>query len=117
MLLELADHDGDVDRAIEVLTRGERPAFGGIVWRLQSAGRLDAAVEWIDRAVAASTLSAATSTPQPTPRRYGAGRTWRELANALTEPTAGCGTPIRSAGSSSTRLIHRHVPIHRYDLR
>jgi hypothetical protein len=57
MLLELADHDGDVDRAIEVLTRGERPAFGGIVRRLQSAGRLDAAVEWIDRAVAAGRVS------------------------------------------------------------
>ena len=58
MLLELpADHDGDVDRAIELLTRGERPAFGGIVRRLQSAGRLDAAVEWIDRAVAAGRVS------------------------------------------------------------
>ena len=41
MLPELADHDGDVHSAIEVLTRGERPAFGGIVWQ--------AAVRWPPR--------------------------------------------------------------------
>ena len=57
MLLELADHDGDIDRAITLLSQGERAAFGGIVHRLQAAGRLDAAVEWTDRAVAAGRVS------------------------------------------------------------
>lgn len=56
MQLELADHDGDVDRAVEVLRVGAydgTPRYAGIVDRLEAAGRHDEAVEWIDRAVAA----------------------------------------------------------------
>lgn len=51
MVLELADHDGDVDRAIELLSAGERPTVGGIVQRLRDAGRHDDAMTWVDRAV------------------------------------------------------------------
>ena len=52
MLLELADHDGDVDRAIELLNEREHPQYGAIIARLQEAGRDDEVVNWIDRAVA-----------------------------------------------------------------
>lgn len=52
MLLELADHDGDVDRAIELLDEREHPQFGQIIARLRAAGRDDEVTEWIDRAVA-----------------------------------------------------------------
>ncbi|WP_396925878.1 SWIM zinc finger domain-containing protein [Mycolicibacterium sp.] len=53
MLLELADHDGDVDRAVELLVqREEHPQYGAIVDRLRGAGRAEEAVAWIDRAVA-----------------------------------------------------------------
>lgn len=57
MLLELADHDGDVDRTVELLSRGEHPEYAGIVARLQEAGRADEAVAWIDRAVAAGKVT------------------------------------------------------------
>lgn len=52
MLLELADHDGDLDRAVELLGQGEHPQYGAIVARLRAAGRDDDALVWIDRAVA-----------------------------------------------------------------
>ena len=52
MLLELADHDGDVDRAIELLNEREHPQYGAIIARLREAGRGDEVVSWIDRAVA-----------------------------------------------------------------
>jgi hypothetical protein len=52
MLLELADHDGDVDRAVELLTGSEHPSYGAVVDRLRAVGRDDEAVGWIDRAVA-----------------------------------------------------------------
>jgi uncharacterized Zn finger protein len=51
MLLELADHDGDVDRAIELLSSGEHPSYGAIVDRLREAGRHDDAFDWMDRGV------------------------------------------------------------------
>lgn len=57
MLLELADHDGDVDRAVRLLAELERPSYGAIVDRLRAAGRDDDAVAWIDRAVAEGRLS------------------------------------------------------------
>ena len=57
MLLELADHDGDVDRAVELLTEGEHPSYGSVVERLRSVGRDDEAVGWIDRAVAEGRVS------------------------------------------------------------
>ena len=52
MLLELADHDGDVDWAVHLLAQREHPQYGAIVDRLRAAGRTEDAVAWIDRAVA-----------------------------------------------------------------
>lgn len=52
MLLELADHDGDVDRAVDLLNEREHPQYGAIIARLRAAGRDDEVVNWIDRAVA-----------------------------------------------------------------
>lgn len=57
MRLELADHDGDVDRAVDLLSEREPPGYGAIVDRLRAAGRNDAAVRWIDRAVADGRVS------------------------------------------------------------
>lgn len=57
MLLELADHDGDVDRAVGLLSQGEHTQYGAIVDRLRAAGRTEEAVAWIDRAVAAGRVS------------------------------------------------------------
>jgi uncharacterized Zn finger protein len=57
MRLELADHDGDVDRAIEILTAGEHPSFGAVIDRLRGAGRDSEVVDWMDRAVAADHVS------------------------------------------------------------
>lgn len=51
MLLELADHDGDVDRAVDLLNEREHPQYGAIIARLREAGRDDEVVSWIDRAV------------------------------------------------------------------
>ncbi len=51
MLLELADHDGDVDSAVVLLARRERIGYGGIVRRLLEAQRVEEAVTWADRAV------------------------------------------------------------------
>ena len=57
MLLELADHDGDVDRAVHLLAQREHPQYGAIVDRLRAAGRTEDAVAWIDRAVADGRIS------------------------------------------------------------
>lgn len=57
MLLELADHDGDVDRAIELLNQREHPQYGAIIAHLREAGRDDEVVSWIDRAVAEGRIS------------------------------------------------------------
>jgi hypothetical protein len=57
MLLELADHDGDVDRAVHLLSQREHPQYGAIVDRLRAAGRTEDAVAWIDRAVADGRIS------------------------------------------------------------
>ena len=57
MLLELADHDGDVDRAVHLLAQREHPQYGSIVDRLRAAGRTEDAVTWIDRAVADGRIS------------------------------------------------------------
>ncbi|BBZ55205.1 SWIM zinc finger family protein [Mycolicibacterium phocaicum] len=53
MLLELADHDGDVDLAVQLLSEGTYVQYGAIVNRLRAAGREDDAVAWIDLAVSA----------------------------------------------------------------
>lgn len=57
MLLELADHDGDVDGAVQLLSQQEHPQYGAIVDRLRAAGRAEDAVSWIDRAVAEGQIS------------------------------------------------------------
>jgi uncharacterized Zn finger protein len=57
MVLELADHDGDVDAAVRLLARGDHPDFAGIVDRLSAAERHDEAFEWLERAVAAGAVS------------------------------------------------------------
>jgi hypothetical protein len=57
MLLELADHDGDVDRAVELLSRGEHTQYAAIVERLRHHDRHDEAIDWIDRGVAAGRVS------------------------------------------------------------
>jgi hypothetical protein len=57
MLLELADHDGDVDRAVNLLCQREHPEFGAIVDRRRAAGRTEDAVAWIDRAVTEGRIS------------------------------------------------------------
>lgn len=57
MLLELADHDGDVDRAVDLLNDGEHPRYGAIIARLREAGRADEVVKWIGRAVAEGRIS------------------------------------------------------------
>lgn len=51
MLIELADLDGDVDRAVELLTIGS-PRYAAIIRRLVTDGRQAEAAEWLDRAVA-----------------------------------------------------------------
>lgn len=57
MLLELADHDGDVDLAAHLLSQREHPEYGAIVNRFRAAGRIDDAMTWIDRAVAEGRVS------------------------------------------------------------
>jgi hypothetical protein len=57
MRLELADHDGDVDLAVNILSAGEHPSYGAIVDRLRAGGRAEEAVAWMDRAVAAGRVS------------------------------------------------------------
>lgn len=58
LVLGLADHDGDVDRAVELLTTGHSPAFHGIIERLSSADRTDEALDWLGRARAAHRVNA-----------------------------------------------------------
>lgn len=58
MLLELADHDGDVDRAIEILSSGRGVTYGGIIARLLAADRDAEALRWTDRAVADGRIAA-----------------------------------------------------------
>jgi hypothetical protein len=54
MLLELADHDGDVDEAERLLSRDEEHTqYGAIIARLRAAGRHDEAMSRLDQAVAA----------------------------------------------------------------
>lgn len=56
MILELLDHDGDVDGAIRLLSERERPRFGAIIQRLLAADRIAEAMDWLDRAVAAGRI-------------------------------------------------------------
>ena len=52
--VELADADGDVDRAVELLAEENTgPWYASIIERLLEAGRGEEAMAWLDRAVAA----------------------------------------------------------------
>jgi len=51
MLLELADHYGDVDRAVALLSGGDHPYYREILCRLRDAGRHADVLAWLDRAV------------------------------------------------------------------
>ena len=80
MLLELADLDGDVDRAVELLSRGEHPRYAAIIERLVAAGRRDEALARLDRAVAESRIDA----PGPDPwRDTGGNPYWVRPGRAL----------------------------------
>lgn len=80
MLLELADLDGDVDRAVELLSRGEHPRYAAIIERLVAAGRRDEALARLDRAVAESRIGA----PGPDPwRDTGGNPYWVRPGRAL----------------------------------
>jgi hypothetical protein len=58
MLVELADHDGDLDTAIEILSHdAEHTSYGAIIDRLDAAGRSADALSWTDRAVAKGKLA------------------------------------------------------------
>ncbi len=57
MLLELADHDGDVDAAVALLRQREHPEYGAIVDRLRAADRPADAVAVLDEAVAAGRVA------------------------------------------------------------
>ena len=70
MLLELADYDGDVDRAVELLSQEEHPRYAAIIERLLAAGRRDEAVAHLDRAVAESRIGAVVPDPRDTDDPY-----------------------------------------------
>ncbi|MDJ1372764.1 SWIM zinc finger family protein [Gulosibacter molinativorax] len=57
VLLELADHDHDLDRAVEILGTGEYIYYREIVLRLREANRLSESMVWLDRAVAAGKIT------------------------------------------------------------
>ena len=107
MLLELADHDGDVDRAIAVLEREEHPEYGGIVDRLRAAGRDVEALAWTDRAVAEERISSS----------HGKGSYWLDPAEVAASyvdvgrdgDAVGVlrGNFAKSAGLASLQLLLR----------
>ncbi|HHW83145.1 MAG TPA: hypothetical protein GX743_04915 [Actinomycetales bacterium] len=57
MLLELADHDGDVDLAIRLLSEREHPQYEAIIDRLQASDRHREAMAWLERAIEAGRVS------------------------------------------------------------
>ncbi len=57
MLLELADHDGDIDAAVFLLRQREHPEYGAIVDRLRAADRSADAIAVLDEAVAAGRVA------------------------------------------------------------
>lgn len=59
-LVELADHDHDLERAITLLsTEAEHTAWAAIIRRLRDADRVPEEVEWLDRALAGRRLGRA----------------------------------------------------------
>ncbi len=59
-LLELADHDHDIDRAVELLSEEGTPNYPAIVTRLRAGGRLREAMSWVDRGVGARRVTLRT---------------------------------------------------------
>lgn len=57
MVLELADHDGDVETAVAVLGHTDNPPYGAMLARLDAVGRIDEALRVVDLAVAAGRVS------------------------------------------------------------
>ena len=58
MMLELADHDQDLDRAITLLSaRPDRTQYGQIIDRLHAADRPEEAVRWLDAAIDAGRIA------------------------------------------------------------
>ena len=86
MLLELADHDGDVDRAVHLLAQREHPQYGAIVDRLRAAGR-DRGCGGMDRS-----CSCRWTSHQP--------RWWQRI---LAEPRTTSPRPIRAWAGSRMR--------------
>jgi uncharacterized Zn finger protein len=82
MLLELADHDGDLDRAVDLLNEREHPQYGAIIARLREAGRDDEAVNWIDRAVAEGRISGQVGGNDYWLSPSAVAETYRELGRA-----------------------------------
>lgn len=60
MRLELADHDGDVDLAVSLLSDGRTPKYAGIINRLMAAQRQSEALAWLDRYLASGRLTGRT---------------------------------------------------------
>ena len=57
MLLELADHDHDLNGAIALLSEDDgHEQYGAIIQRCKAAGRDDLAARWLDRALAAGAV-------------------------------------------------------------
>lgn len=79
MLLELADHDGDTDRAVALLSREGHVQYGAIVTRLRQAGRDQEAVEWIDRGVGEGRLGLQGETNDFWLGHDDVARTYRDL--------------------------------------
>jgi uncharacterized Zn finger protein len=96
MLLELADHDGDVERAVHLLSQREHPEYGAIVNRLRAAGRTQEAVAWIDRAVAEGRISS-----------HGGGNAYWLSADGVAETYKGLGRIEDAVGVLRADFIRR----------
>jgi hypothetical protein len=81
MLLELADHDGDVDRAIEILSSGEYTRYGDIIERLRQHGRDDEV-----------TARSTRPSPNGSPSCATSGR-WPARRTSSPTTSAGCARP------------------------
>lgn len=102
MLLELADHDGDVDRAIDLLNEREHPQYGAIIARLREAGRNDEVVNWIDRAVAEGRASS-----------RGGGNDYWLSPSAVAETYRGIGRIDDAIAVLRTDFVHQPT-VHAY---
>lgn len=128
MLLELADHGGDVDAAITILTGGEHRRYGAVVHRLRGAGRHDEVIGWMDRAIAEDRVSSRLGAqggehwldPNDVATTFlEAGREqdalevlrtqFRQSPSFTTSTSSSC-SPSRSGTASGTGLGAGHLP-------